>query len=1066
MGNLPKLTQFVAGSMTKSINIHAPDLNTDLQYSPDTINVSQGIYEGTGPRHGMAPIPGQADTEAPTSLRYPNLRRTEANWGVYGRVKVYGIFPFVLGGSNSAQNLATKNTYYAVLISYTDSTSPTPTAQLIDLIFLSTKVNTIALQSPNIYEGLAPNSSDLASLNAGAFPDKGIFFEGLGPNYQLTNLEILRQAQLLIDSNYVCSTSFSVNNSDIACEWLVGSPAVQFGFPISATIAPGLDLGTYISISGSGYADSVLLGITSDIIYGKFKKSQRNAIVYGLKSTGGQSIDWRVAFSASDSQFKPSYNQGQTNANIDLSQIAAVKIAGGTNYFDTAIVVYNDSDMVTNPSYQGVLVAGSKAYCFLVQDWIRSYNGTIPQYVDLVNLPYQPISVASNYQENGALQSGPFGYFPNFVTGTAMAATGSVALLGAGSGILRANTIYELGYSVFNKRWNYESNVSKSVKFQTGSNDFVALQLWDSAVIGGAETQAQYNSQGAANYLIPMPGNRVAKAQCINYLEYRIYYRQLGAQEWLPALFIDAVNWWFNPHHTKLAACTGGIGGLPGGRPGGFVDYSPLTDDQYTCVVMYKNRAFWFSDKAISYSLQNNIFAYPASNTAACPVGSFKGALVQAYYGQAQQDARLVIFTTSGTYVGKFTGSPQQVPVQVSTTTVANFDLEGTDFEVNAWTSISAFSYRSAVVAEGILYMWGPSGVFRDDGVTFITRISMPIEPDIFNYSDPSKTDEICTLYNDTSKEIYWFYRPKVADGYATHALVYNTVRESWLFAKFSGSIDYAQQIIVKSNIATAGTRGVVYSRKNAAATVQRAAYFDQNNRACDIFPAGELMVKSISTPATGQRAFTLAAGYDATNFATIAVGDLIAVSQAAAYASTLVTPTDFIGTVAAAAAGVITVNLPTGVAFDASATFASNALYMPIWHFKPAANGINGFPYVLDSFHWLPGGFSYWAYWLHVHMMFKLTQILPAATPLTFNFAYRTPVSDLGEIGDDIAFANNSDGNFQVLHPLRVGNQNLEGQGLKFTISGIQGAGGWMIQYLEAYTQFIDGMQLKLFEG
>ena len=1063
MGNLPKLTQFVAGSMTKSINIHSPDLGPNLEFSPDTINVSQGITEGTGPRNGMAPIPGQSDSEAVGVGAYPGLMASESNWGIYGRVKVYGIYPFVLGGCDSAAALNTKNTYYAFLVSYTDSGAPDPTAQYLDVCFLATQASARALQSPNIYDGLSPNGSALASLNPGAFPDEGIFFEGLGPNYSLTNLQILRTAEQTLKQNYVSSTSFSVNNSAVAAPWLVGGNI----YLSSATLAAGLNLVAVTTLFGSGYQDNVYPGITSDIVYGNFTQSKRVAMVYGLNSTAGSSIDWRVSFAASTTQFVPSYSMAQNNgANINLNGITAAQTAGGTGYSSIILSVYNDPDMQINASYQGILVAGLKAYCFLVQDWLRSRNGTLPQYVDLVNLPYQPLSVASVYQENGATKNGPFGYFPSFVPGTPLSATGSVALLGAGTGILRATTVYELGYAVYNKRWNYESNVSDPVRFQTGAPDFVALQLWDSAVIGGSTTQAEYNAHGITQYLIPFPGDRAAKGQCINHLEYRIYYRQLGAQEWLPALFIDAVNWWFFPHHTKLAACTGGIGGLPGGRAGGFSDYSTLSADQYTCVVMYKNRAFWFSDKAVSFSLQNNIFAYPASNTAAVPTGAIKGALVQAYYGQADQDARLVIFTTAGTYVGKFSGNPQVVPVQVSSSTVASFPLDGSDFEINAWTSISAYSYRSAVVAEGILYMWGPSGIFRDDGVTYINRISMPLEPDIFNFCDPALTDSICTLYNDTSKEIYWFYPPKVADGYATHAIVFNTVRQSWLFAKFNGSIDHAQQIVIKSGVATAGTRGVVYTRKNAAASVQRAAYFDQNNRACDIFPTGELMVKSFTTPQAGQRAFTLAAGYDATNFGTIVAGDLIAVSQAAAYASSLATPTDFIGVVVSAAAGVITVALPSGVTFDASATFSSNALFMPIWHFKTSSNGINGFPYKIDSYYWCPGGMSYWAYWLHAHMMFKLTQILPAATPLTFNFAYRTPVSDQGEIGQDIPFSNNSDTNFQVLHPLQVGNQNLEGQGLKFTISGIQGAGGWMIQYLEAYTQYLDGMQLKLFEG
>jgi len=1080
MGTLPKLTQFIAGSMTKSINIHSPDIGPDLQYSKNCINVSQGITQGTGPRHGMAPIPGHSDTEALATFKFPGLMKSEVDWitAEYGRVKVYAIHPITLGGTGAF--LGTKLQYYAVVVGLTDTDFPGNLYLDVLLLSFNNSFNPpatgVAEQSQAIDDGL-PQPGLYYAKN---YPSQGIFTEFLNANFTTTQQQKMEEFSRTTAKNFLGSTPFTVNNASISQAWLVGD-AGGMTFPNAATTAPSLDLIPPLALNDPAYGPynaTFFTGLTSDIVYGNFLQTNRSAKVYALKDNGSSDLNYSATFQPSTSIFKPGYTQNTSGLpNIDLSAVTAVKDTAAVTYGTTKFALYNDDAIRINASYQGVLVAGENPYCVIMQDWLRASNGNMSQYVDLVNNPFEPQSIKSSYNEDGTPKSSCFGYWPNYVTNTAMAPGAQGVRLGAANtGILRSNTTYEIAYSIYNKRLNYETNVGSPVRVRTGTDDFIALTI---AVLNlgdpARDNQAsQIFSPFTISTILPIPGpsntniTSLPSAQIsINHIEYRFYYRQLGAQEWLPGLFIEGPKWWFYPKVSELQMCTGGIGGLPGGRPGGFVDYSRLPADKYTCAVMYKNRAFWFSDKAIVFSLQNSIFAYPANNTAAVPTGSLKGALVQAYYGQANQDARLVIFTTAGTFVGKFSGSPTQIPVQVSTTTVANFDLDGSDFEINPWTSVSAFSYRSAVVAEGILYMWGPAGIFKDDGVSFIARISMPIEPDIFEYFDPALTDDICTLYNDTTKEIYWFYPPKVADGYATHAIVYNTVRESWLFAKFAGSIDHAQQITIKTGgLPTAGTRGVVYTRKSAADTIQRAAYFDKNNYACDIFPSGELMVKSFTTPQAGQRAFTLAAGYDAAKFATIAVGDLIAVSQAAAYAPTLVNGNDFIGTVASAAAGVITVNVPSTVTFDASATFTENRRFMPLWHFTKATTGINGFPYVLDTYYWAPGGLSYWAYWLHVHMMFKVAQLLPAATPLTFNFAFRTPISDYGEIGEDIAILNNSDNNFQVLHPLAVGNQNLEGQALKFTLSGIQGAGGWMIQYLEAYTQFLDGMQLKLFEG
>ena len=482
---------------------------------------------------------------------------------------------------------------------------------------------------------------------------------------------------------------------------------------------------------------------------------------------------------------------------------------------------------------------------------------------------------------------------------------------------------------------------------------------------------------------------------------------------------------------------------------------------------MYKNRAFWLSEKALIFSTLNNIFSYPGRNIAACPTGAFKGALVQAYYGQADQDARLVIFSTNGTYIGKFTGNLTEYPVQVSTTSVANFGLDGSDFVINAWTSVSAFSHRAAVVAEGVLYFWGPDGIYQDDGVQPIMagRISQVLEPDLFNLYDPSTTDDIHCSYNATTKEVTWYYKPLVADGNATHALTWNRTRNTWLPQAFIGQIDQTQPINIRSKLPTAGKRLLAFGRDTATANVQRAYFLDYNNRSGDIFPTRELMVKSFTTPLPGVRRMTLAAGYDATKFGTIAVGDPVAIQQLARYATSLAVAPDFVGKVAAVGSGTIDVTLPTGLAMDASATLANNSLYFPLYHQAAAAQGINGFTYALDTDYWCPAGLGYWGHWLHMHMIFKMQGALPSVQALTTTLSYRTPVSDVGPISDTLTFANNSDLNFQVLKSMRIGDQNIEGQGLRFNLSGIQIAAAWMLQYLCAYTRPIDGHQLSIFE-
>ncbi len=70
----------------------------------------------------------------------------------------------------------------------------------------------------------------------------------------------------------------------------------------------------------------------------------------------------------------------------------------------------------------------------------------------------------------------------------------------------------------------------------------------------------------------------------------------------------------------------------------------------------------------------------------------------------------MVVFGSQETYSGRFTGNQLQSPVQVSPDNVATFPVDGSDFVIESRTTITSFSSRSAIVAEGELYYWGPTG--------------------------------------------------------------------------------------------------------------------------------------------------------------------------------------------------------------------------------------------------------------------------------------------------------------------------------------------------------------------
>lgn len=1070
------LQRFNSGTLDKGVQSRTMDFQTDIVLDISSYNMSQGIQQGLGPRPGMATIPGQGDAETISSSRLPGLRASEGNaaQGLTFRRKVLAVYPITIVDPTGGAISYTAS-YLWIVTRSTDASSSNN--EWLDFMVASTLSSSREYPSANIYDGLGT-----ACYSIAPDPEDFIYLEGIvstsGSGKQTVLQNYLAQSGATTAAGHFCSSAFfAVTGANIPMQWMLGK-ATATG---DATHAPSVNFLVSTSIQWTaGTATDMACGVTTEYQLQNFTKTPRAMKIFALANTAALNIGYSALVNPATTNMKTLLDTGGlTNPHLDLSAITATKDTAGTSYASTVAALVNDPMSVTNASYKAMLVAQGKPYACVFQDGFRatstSGKGKPNQWIDLTQNTWQPRAYASSYTEETVSTKTGFAYWPAFVRGTAMVAgTNSLGLTAASTGILRANTVYEFTYALYNKRLGFETNVAPPVKIQTGVTDFVSLNLFTPSS-GGNSVMTEYRA-GNKNAMFPLFGtwtdatvSEAGQFMGVNYTEYRFYFRQEGTFEWLPALFIDAAKYWFYPNFTKIAACTGALAATVGGQPGGFNDYSPLPQDTYNCVVQYKDRAWWISDRAIVFSLRNNLFCYPARNSISATGGKFKGAIVHNYPGQAEQSSRLVIFGTKEVYVARFTGVRAQAAVQVSPDASGVFDIDGSDLVIDPWTSVTAFSYRSAVVAEGILYWWGPQGVFRDDGVETPTRVSSDIEPDLFTLFAPSKTDQIFAHYNNQTKEIEWFYPPKVTtvSGEVTASIIFNTISGNWTIGKYTQQIDWIQQLQIDSNISTAGSREVLGTRltaTNATTTnKQRGYFFDQRNRAGDIAPKTDFVVKEVSTPVAGRRRLTLATGFDATNLATIVAGDYIATQQVTDY-SGLAAASDMIATVVSvnSVAGTIDITLPTGATLPTGTlTFDQ---YFPIWHLAAAGRGLNGIPFNFSMRYWFPKGSNGYFFWLYCYLLAKM-DLWTTDAELGWTISYRTPTASAA-ISDFIAFTDNSDGNQQTYHPLRPGEDNHEGQGIKFAISGNHIGHEWVLQYMEAHGTPLAGDPLKRFEG
>jgi hypothetical protein len=202
------------------------------------------------------------------------------------------------------------------------------------------------------------------------------------------------------------------------------------------------------------------------------------------------------------------------------------------------------------------------------------------------------------------------------------------------------------------------------------------------------------------------------------------------------------------------------------------------------------------------------------------------------------------------------------VSVRVDPNTSATFLRPGSNFRLTFWTSNLAFSSRAAVVARGVLYYWGPTGIYRDVGNELADKMfSLHIEPWVHTLYDTSRTDDIHSVYNDKTKEVIWFFPPKkTGSQVAQMALVYNTEFDSFfLFNLGSTIVDNSQILDVQlnrtNNNDTEGQRVALYVRDATnLALPQQMVFFDELCDSGDVRPANIAFVSAVAIQGANRR--------------------------------------------------------------------------------------------------------------------------------------------------------------------------------------------------------------------
>lgn len=1022
------------------------DISARFGLDEVTVNAHLGQWDGQGPRYGMAPIPNHNHSETLASsrdvcgLQQAESSATPASWA---RSRVYGVAPLTVVVTD-APTTQQQTYFWGVRSSGRFFLSHGAAAST----FVDGSGATNYVQKPAPYLNAAITNPRVTTSA-----------QGRVQNYrQWSSLGLLTELPVLKD--YVKFIAFAVTGRKFPQKYSLGKVYANG----SGSTPPG------VNFNATGY--------TKDFFNKSFAQTTQSFEVQTFRSDA-----WYLytRYQYSSQILSTSYfTNTQTESDIVTTQMAlpaATTATVGDVSLPAAYALFKAEGVSCVSEFYCFAAAPGKAIMAVFQDWVLgSYEVTTTlqgpsfQYVDPVRIFSKPPDFATKdlfsgspslYTEYGDAKNTCWYHWTLYNGTTPLAADPGIAAgarreklyLGpANSGILRRNTTYEFAFSIFDKSTAHETNVGTPALILTGNDDFTKLLLY-----GYTTATADYPDTNCAGYAsfplkqVSIDGLTNDFVNRINMIQYRIYYRERGTFEWLPAAQIDAPSL-YDITLRELWVCEGPLAASVGGQPGGFNDYSSLPDDTYFDTLQYRERLFWMSSKNLCYSRTQDVFSYPVTNAIACPDGTFKGMIVHAYPGQAQQDSRLIIFTTGQIAIGKFQGQEYATiqNVRVSSTASADLPVDGSDFTVNTWTTQTAFSARAAVIAQGILYYWGPTGIYRDLGAELPSKEwSELIEPYLFTLYDAERTDEIHSVYNDVTKEIVWFFprSPKLGGGQG--ALSYKVTWGTFHPWDFGSTVVDAAQI-VPANFDSTVSKGLAGSRimlsiRDAAANTQRAVFFDDLCDSGDLTNNNTLLVKTVAVSGANRRLTFATRAATGTPDAIPTSGNLT-LSSYGDYRDVLTPAPDAIYPIVGSDGSTyVDIGPVTGVAFPTTETISNTSRFFPVW-----IESLNGFTFSCRSIYWAPRGLRAWQRWLYCYQSIKLSELLPSTGQQMRLKVYS--ILGTGNSSRDITLVDNSRGNMQAHSQISFDQQNAEGPALSIELTTPSGkfcGSRWYCQYL-----------------
>jgi hypothetical protein len=1083
--------RFGTEEFKNGISVSKSNIDTEYRLSEDTVNVTMGNYDGLGPRYGVSPIPGHG---YPLAVLNGSLGNVYNRFGTTTKTKAISPLNFQTLVIGKYDNYAAKQPVFCFVSISTQTAdggiAPATTNLFVDFNFPITTegVSTSAgvFQRADGSAGTVQLSQPRNYIDTGVdwtFPDSS----GGGP---YTYTEYRRIASFL---RRISVASFAVSGREYPQPYIIGR-----------------NIGTD-SANNPGILSLYRHGEWQECASGPRVLGAQGVTFYTLdiNSVAPSVLSAKRAYTGTATLTASSYVwsrsiQTLTNNFTPGNSFTSVLNAGSFGATAPNTLYYNPNNRIYS-GYNWFGVAAGKAIIGYLKDDQKTAMGTVGgggslgtgesaqsmvQYIDLNSLEFFKESFATTlegsgtrYTEDTEIKNTVFTQWPAFVSGTATVKDSfatpfgnnqNVRLGESNTGILRANSIYEITYSVFNKALNYETNVGVPAKIQTGTDDFVRLAIYRAWRPNVGDRPVAFNTSPIKLGGTSTPNSTTTNPFYghTNHCSLRFYYRALGTYEWLPTLEIDANDFMFNPERQKLWICEDPVARAPGGQPGGFSDYSPIPKSDYHTVLQYQGRAFWISNSLFCFSMRGNPMAYPIRNQGVCPKGRFLGAIEHAYPGQAVQDSRIVIFGSEETYAGRFiTGAEEQQFVRVGPDDGGTYPVEGTNFRIGSWTSTTAFSGRSAAVAKGILYFWGPQGIYMDDGRDLPVKISADLEPWIGGIYDKGQQENVFAVYNDDTDDLIWFYKPPATDQDNTpsQALVLNVKNKSFYRWTFRSLIVHSAQRVEcafdrTTNTGLNGNRIMIFAQEvGSSSNFTCPLFFDANTNGGDHSPNTQYQVTSVGSGTTS-KVITLSStigsfagfrllsivGYDRyTNKAEGQNVDGFYQAQWNSSTSLIITPTTG-------------VTLPATETLDANKSFP---VYIAGGTFAAPAAGENSIDMTLKTLYWAPGGIYAWWLYLYAHFIFKV-KLLKSESTNKVTVTYQGMLDNGSVITNTLTLSDNSRSNCQILNSIAPLQNQVSGQGMQINMASTHIGGIWSLQYLgvDVVPQRID--ELKTFEG